>query len=216
MPKKILIIDDNLELQGLVKAQLEKSGYSVTTAGDGSDCIPMILADRPDLLVLDINMPKLDGVSTLERMVEQDLLRDLPVIMLTSEADKEIVQKALKLGIADYLVKPFDLKELLARVSRQLVEVSFLDVEQLLDIIRAAEHAPKRAEHPLKFTRGAWNAHLLRHRDREMCLLLPKSLGPNEAQKLDESAASEVIRVYTRRGQHWVCLWPATSQRKAA
>jgi DNA-binding response OmpR family regulator len=114
MGKKILVVDDDPILMRLVKGVLAQKGYEVLTAGDGQEALQVIFAHKPDMVLLDVQMPRMDGWQTCSRIRE---VSDIPVVMLTgmqtSEAD---VVRGLDYGADDYLIKPVGNRELVARV----------------------------------------------------------------------------------------------------
>jgi DNA-binding response OmpR family regulator len=110
---RILVIDDEDDIRGLVRALLERAGCQVLDAPDGRAGLRELYASSPDLVILDVAMPGLDGWETLERIRE---VSDVPVLMLTArDAELERV-RGLKAGADDYVVKPFGRQELVARV----------------------------------------------------------------------------------------------------
>ena len=110
---RILVIDDDHDIRGLLRALLERAGYNVTDAPDGRAGLRELYAGSPDLVILDVAMPGLDGWETLERIRE---VSDVPILMLTArDAELERV-RGLKGGADDYVVKPFGRQELVARV----------------------------------------------------------------------------------------------------
>jgi two-component system KDP operon response regulator KdpE len=112
-PPKILVVDDEPQVRRALRAILTGQGCSVIEVRDGEEALEEVKADRPDLVLLDINMTGIDGLETCKRIRE---LSDVPIIMVTvrdSEKDKVV---ALDAGADDYLVKPFGTQELLARV----------------------------------------------------------------------------------------------------
>ncbi len=110
---RILVIDDDDDIRGLLRALLERAGYNVTDAPDGRAGLRELYAGSPDLVILDVAMPGLDGWETLERIRE---VSDVPILMLTArDAELERV-RGLKGGADDYVVKPFGRQELVARV----------------------------------------------------------------------------------------------------
>ena len=118
MNEKILIVDDEPDLLELVRDTLEMAGYTVITASDGEEGLKSITEDSPDLVILDIKMPKIDGMEVLERVRKNPLLNELPVIMLTSLKGEGIIREAKEVGANDYIVKPFNQIDLLNRVKR--------------------------------------------------------------------------------------------------
>lgn len=118
MADKILIVDDDPDLIDLIQYNLEGEGYEVITAGDGHEGMRLLFSDRPDLLVLDVSMPKLDGYQVCQRA--REMTDDMPIIMLTARGREEDIIKGLDMGADDYLTKPFRVGELLARVRATL------------------------------------------------------------------------------------------------
>ncbi|MBI2190812.1 MAG: response regulator [Planctomycetes bacterium] len=118
--KKILIIDDEPIIVRTLQDRLKFTGYEVFTAADGEEGLQKAVQQKPDLVLLDIMMPKLDGHQVLERMRQMEDTREIPVIMLTARSQMEDVIKATSGGSADYVVKPFDLVALLEKIDKVL------------------------------------------------------------------------------------------------
>lgn len=113
MPQKILVIDDELEIVRLVKAYLERAAFAAVTAREGREALAVFRHERPQLVILDLNLPGMDGLDVCRALRRTS---DVPIIMLTArdeEADRLI---GLELGADDYVVKPFSPRELVARV----------------------------------------------------------------------------------------------------
>lgn len=104
-PRKILIIEDDDAFAQVLKDRLENEGFTVLLAKDGANGLLVALDKQPDLILLDIAMPKLDGISMLKRLRQYDKGKDLRVVMLTSVNDTKQVHEALSLGARDFLVK---------------------------------------------------------------------------------------------------------------
>lgn len=114
---RILVVDDDADVRGLVRELLERSGALVREAGDGKEALRMLYDARPELIILDISMPEMDGWQTLERIRE---MTDVPVLMLTAREGELEAVRGLKAGADDYVRKPFGRQELLARVQALL------------------------------------------------------------------------------------------------
>jgi DNA-binding response OmpR family regulator len=114
---KALIIDDDLALADVVSFALRRAGFEVIKAYDGQAALDRWQADSPDLIILDLNLPKLDGLSVCRRIRAQ---ADTPIIMLTVRGDEDDIVKGLQLGADDYVVKPFSPRQLVARVEAVL------------------------------------------------------------------------------------------------
>jgi DNA-binding response OmpR family regulator len=114
---RILVVDDDADIRGLIRELLERQGYGVEEAANGRDGLRAFYASPPDLVILDVSMPELDGWQTLERIRD---LSDVPVAMLTARAGELEKVRGLKAGADDYITKPFGRQEFLARVEAML------------------------------------------------------------------------------------------------
>ncbi len=114
---KVLVVDDEAEIRVALCALLEASSYTVVLAGDGREGLRLLHEERPDIVVLDVTMPGLDGWQTLERIRD---VTDVPVLMLTAHGRELEKVRGLMGGADDYLTKPFGNRELLARISALL------------------------------------------------------------------------------------------------
>ena len=115
---KVLVVDDEPEVRQVLHEFLVSRGYDVTVAEDGVEALSILQTVKPDLVLLDVAMPGMDGVETLKRIVA--LNPALPVIMVTANADIGVTSKLLALGAVDYVPKPFDLEYLDQAVSIQV------------------------------------------------------------------------------------------------
>jgi DNA-binding response OmpR family regulator len=114
---RVLVVDDDADIRGLVRTLLERAGYDVDDAEDGRVALRRLYERPPSLVILDVNMPGLDGFQTLERIRD---LSDVPVIMLTARTQELEKVRGLSAGADDYVAKPFGRQELLARVDALL------------------------------------------------------------------------------------------------
>ncbi|WP_311922706.1 SpoIIE family protein phosphatase [Microbispora sp. H10836] len=115
-PARVLVADDNADMRGYLVRLLQGAGYLVSTAGDGMEALDAIHADAPDLVVSDVMMPRLDGLSLVAALRADPRTATVPVVLLSARAGQEASIEGLQAGADDYLVKPFAAAELLARV----------------------------------------------------------------------------------------------------
>jgi DNA-binding response OmpR family regulator len=110
------VADDEDDLRELVTYRLTRSGYQVIGAGDGLEALELATERTPDLMVLDVMMPKLDGYELTRRVRAEEALRSIPVILLTARSQESDIDRGFEVGADDYLRKPFNPDELVARV----------------------------------------------------------------------------------------------------
>jgi len=118
--KKILIADDKASSRELIRTLLEYAGYEVCEAGDGVEALEKARAENPDLILLDIHMPRLDGYGTVVEMRRDDNLRFLPILALTASAMRGDDDKAIRAGFSAYITKPVSLTTLRAEIEKLL------------------------------------------------------------------------------------------------
>ena len=116
--KKILAVDDERHIVRLVQVNLERAGYQVVSAFDGKEALKKVESEKPDLIVLDVMMPHMDGFEVLKRLKSEDKTKNIPVVMLTAKAQDADVFRGWASGVDCYLTKPFNPIELLTFVKR--------------------------------------------------------------------------------------------------
>ena len=117
---RILVVDDEPGIVDIARANLEGYGYTVIAAHDGEEALEKVKTEKPDLVVLDILMPEMDGWDVLERIESDPELAGIPVIMLTARASDEDVLRGLETGAVEYMTKPFYPQDLVAAVKINL------------------------------------------------------------------------------------------------
>ncbi len=174
MPEKILVVDDEVTLLETLSYNLKKQGYDVEMASDGPTALELARSNHPDLIVLDIMLPGMDGFEVC-RKIRKDM--NTPVLMLTARDDEIDRVVGLEVGADDYLTKPFSMRELLARVKALLRRVRLIR-EELATVAPAAE--PTAPQQVLAF--GSLILDLSRHEIR--LDNLPLALKPKEYELL--------------------------------
>lgn len=118
MSKRILVVDDEVALARLVQINLQRDGHEAWIVHDGTAALDAIAASQPDLVILDVVMPGMDGFEVLRRLKADSETADIPVIMLTGRSDDESIVTGWTGGVDCYMTKPFDPSDLLTMVSR--------------------------------------------------------------------------------------------------
>jgi len=118
MATRILSVDDSRTIRLIVTRSLKPYDCEISEASNGEEGLAAAASLKPDLILLDISMPVMDGVTMLTRLKEDEALKMIPVIMLTAEAGRDNVLQIAKLGVRDYLVKPFKDQQLIEKVGR--------------------------------------------------------------------------------------------------
>ncbi|MDR6940005.1 MtrAB system response regulator MtrA [Arcanobacterium hippocoleae] len=151
MSQRILVVDDDPGISEMVAILLESEGFSATVCANGANALPIFRAERPDLVLLDVMLPGLDGVSVCRALREES---DVPIIMMSAKTDSTDVIKGLEAGADDYVTKPFDNSVLLARIKtrfrRQEPESEMLKIADLQ--IDLTAHEVRRGDMKLHLT----------------------------------------------------------------
>src|SRR3954463_15740974 len=139
----ILVVDDQPINVQLLKRKLEREGIEVTAAYNGAEALELVKIAKPDLILLDVMMPDMDGIEVCQRLQSDEATRSIPIIFVTARTSKEGKIEGLGVGAVDYITKPIDLDETLARVQTQLRFVAIN--RQVVDLTRRLEESRKAA-----------------------------------------------------------------------
>jgi two-component system phosphate regulon response regulator PhoB len=187
--KRILVVDDEKDLVDLITYNLRRNGYDVLTASNGNDVIEIAQSQRPDLVLLDLMLPGIDGTEVARRLKGEPRTANIPIVMLTAKSEETDVVVGLTLGADDYVTKPFSMKILLARLKSVLRRS---DPEQAPDetgllkagplTIDGAKHEASVNGEPMKLTLTEFKllSALVNARGRVLTRdqLMDKAMGP--------------------------------------
>ena len=137
MSYRVVAVDDNPVITQLIAAVLRRAGHDVETASSGGEALVVLQRNPPDLLLLDLEMPGLDGLEVLRILREQKVCQGVPVLVLTGESDTHYVARARELGAAGYLLKPFGAQGLTAKVNRVLEDADTVWLDDYHAVTRA-------------------------------------------------------------------------------
>jgi CheY-like chemotaxis protein len=115
---RVLVVDDSTVIRDLIAVNLELEGFDVTVAGDGEEALERVAEQRPDVITLDVVMPRLDGFETATRLRADPTYADIPIVLVTARAAAADLARGEELGVDGYLTKPFEPAELVALVGR--------------------------------------------------------------------------------------------------
>ena len=193
-PPRILVVDDNPTNLEVLRVRLNAHGYEVVTAVDGEDALNRARGVAPDLVLLDVMMPKLDGISVVRELKQDTTLRFTPIILVTAKSDTRDVVIALEAGADDYLTKPFEHAALIARVR------SMLRIKDLHDTVRSQATQLKDQTEQL----SSWNRMLEERVAGQLAQIerigrLQRFLAPQVAQMIANSDASDSLLASHRR-----------------
>ena len=121
MARKVLVVDDETEVVKSLKRILEGKGYQVETAFDGVEAVKQALTVKPDIILLDIMMPKRDGFSVLAELRNTEATKNIPIVMLSAKGEISSLEEARFSGATDYIIKPFDVEELLKFIKKYII-----------------------------------------------------------------------------------------------
>lgn len=201
--KKILIVEDERDILQLVKHYLEKEGLRTTVAMTGLEALKRVAEDKPNLIVLDLMLPEMDGLEVCKRLRSSLETAMLPIIMLTAKAEESDTIVGLELGADDYVTKPFSPKTLVARVKALLrrvdrtavAEPNLYQYETLTMDLSRHEVSIGQEEVPLTTKEFGLLEHLLRHRGR----VLTRDVLLNAVWGYDYHGTTRTVDVHIRR-----------------
>jgi CheY-like chemotaxis protein/phosphohistidine swiveling domain-containing protein len=146
--RRVLVVDDEPDLRTVVGAAFESAGYEVVSAADGADGIVQAQLHRPDVVIMDIMMPRIDGLTALGHLRHQPDTADLPVLLLSAKASAADIAIGMRVGADDYVTKPFDVEDLLKRAGRIVQMAPDARPHRLVAVTAGAAGGPSRDELP--------------------------------------------------------------------
>lgn len=188
--EKILIVEDNQDMRVPLQKMLEWAGYRVISAEDGDTALQMAKEEDPHLVLLDLGLPKIDGCSVCKMLKESENTKYIPIVILTSRSSLQDKIKGLELGADDYIVKPYEKKEVLARVKSLLklrtLHDRLVQAEKLATLVQVAVSVNHEVNNPLCAISA--NAEIIK-------IMLNKGVDPERINIKIEVILNEVDRI---------------------
>lgn len=207
-PKKVLAVDDEEEILKLYGVFLKNQGYDVQLAANAEKCMAAIKKSTPDIILLDVNMPDIDGLRLLEMIRATYDTRSTPIIMISARRDEKTILRAGELGCDNFVIKPFDLKELAKRIATELVEVDLEFVKDAVKRLRVLKNGLLRMPVLSEFDGPNWDCYPFTNDGFEYCFLVPRGLRPLALHKATEEYLRHKIKVFYKHTLRWRQIWP--------
>lgn len=201
--KKILVVEDEADILHLVTHYLEKEGFRLRTAGTGVQALKLVKEERPDLIILDLMLPELDGLEVCKKIRMNADTAMIPILMLTAKAEESDTVIGLELGADDYVTKPFSPKALVARVKALLrrMDRSAGGAESIHRynslVIDLSRHEVKVQDREVQLTAKEFG--LLEHLVRNMGRVLTRDVLLNAVWGYDYYGTTRTVDVHVRR-----------------
>jgi len=201
--KTVLVVDDDNEILEMVRVVLEEKGLHIATAKDGKACMREIIVKKPDLIIMDLKMPNMDGLNALDLIRVTQMNRQVPILMWSGDNDPEVIARATRLGADDFLSKSTPMPEF-----TKIVELHLFSLEhaELIEVIKKCSATKFQGELPGGFISAdypGWDAYPVTVRDLELCVLLKEGLTPEKAAALSANDCKEQVRVMQKMPKRW-------------
>lgn len=206
--RQILLVDDDIVFQTAVKVLLEKNSFLVTVASSGEECLQLLKTMSPSLLLLDISMQGLSGMDVLRQIRAMPSHQTLPTVMITGKGETGAISEAAKLGVCDFVLKPFDPKDLIGRVAKHTWFLKADEVRALMGDLMVSDEAMTRQhgrnEHNV-ITKDCYSLHV--HK-QTVVLILPAFSDPKALAKETDELLAEKVQVIAKGNPSWRHVFP--------
>jgi CheY-like chemotaxis protein len=206
-PKILIAEDDEITIKILEKLARELPA-EVMIVKDGVECLNAIADFDPDLLLLDVAMPNMTGLEVLEAIRQDTIYDSLPIILLTGSRDLATISDAVKLGIRDYMVKPFDLTDLVQRIRGQVAYIYLSDLKTILPNLRLPEEKMINQIPAFENHTHDYDAYPVLYKNQKICVVLPTHLNPKMLLDLNKDQLFFEVLVFIKANKKWRQIWP--------
>ena len=205
---KIMIAEDDLLTQKLIqKSIVTPDACQVVCVNDGLECLKLLETWSADLIILDINMPKLDGISVLREIRKDERYADIAILMLTSSREKQVVRSALSLGVTDFVLKPITPQELTPRIRLHSFRPTFSEIRTMLTNLHMPDSGVLNNPGLRHLDADKYIAFSIRNSNLPLCVCLPANSAPHNLIDLTDGELARAISIYGK-GVTWTKIWP--------
>jgi CheY-like chemotaxis protein len=209
--KKILALDDEPEVLKLYEHFLAYCNYIVMTTDNAETFLEEMKLGQPDLVILDINLPGVSGLSLLEMIRADSATRSLPIIIVSARGDEETIKEAVKLGCDNFMVKPFKMKDFIDRVEKELYTLDETELREILSQLKMSNN--NLLKNIGVHTKGMahYDAYPLTHNDKELCVIVRRGAKPATICRHDMEKITKEVVVYCKSQMRWRIVFPSNS-----
>src|SRR5688572_8489296 len=205
--KTVLVVDDDSEILEMVKVVLEEKGHNIATAKDGKACMREIIVKKPDLIIMDLKMPNMDGLNALDLIRVTQMNKQVPILMWSGDTDPEVIARATRLGADDFLSKSTPMPEFTKIVELHLFSMNH---PELIEVIRKCSNKVQGAlqggftstDHP------GYDCYPVTIRDYELCVLIKEGVTVEKAAAFNASECKENVKVMQKMPKRWRSVFP--------
>ncbi|RYZ92104.1 MAG: response regulator [Proteobacteria bacterium] len=209
MAKIVLVMEDETLTQTLVTSVITHCGLVAKIAKNGREGLDLLNNGLdPDLILLDLEMPVLDGMGVLAALRDLDQAERCPIIVFTANSTETTVLNAVNMGASDYVVKPFQTVELIARIKDLTFEVSEDQVRSLLQTMHFADRTLEEQVSLRKYLKPDISFYPVFAFEKSLCLSIPRGITPQAASRLSSEDLFMMIGVYRKTKFGWRKVWP--------
>ncbi len=208
MRKRVLVVDDEEEILQICSTFLADQGYEVIAVKSAAECLAFLSSEFADIMLLDVNLPRVDGFKLLEMVKSDDRQKDMRIIMVSARRDEETVRDALRLGCDGFVVKPFKLKELAERIGFELFQINDADVRAILKIPMQVRTILLKETGLSDFNAAHWDSYPIKFKEMSLCVLMPRGVRPSKLAKALDEELDKKILVFHKHPHRWKRIWP--------
>jgi DNA-binding response OmpR family regulator len=210
----ILIVDDSPDALNMMKKVLEMKKYSVLTASTGSQSIELFLNSEIQLMVIDFYLPDMNGIEILKKVRKYKTPEELPVIMITAQQSKTLLQEAIKSGVNDFILKPTRANDFGKRVESLLRKISHEDLIKILLSIHIPDPSTLNSESNNTLSSTNQTSFPFKIDNIDCCLFFENGKNPHMMAKYDAKTLEDEVVVIAKGGFLWNTIWPRKTNAK--